>query len=217
MSRDNDLPFKRGHTYFGVGGTPVTTTGDASYEFEGREYEVEDIDYTPGSTFGKRRSGERVTLRVVRNSSGIALLPKRIASFANGTHWGRRVDGYARTTAAHGYPIDEFLPSAGVADGDLFYIVVKGPATVLTNIANSNDNILTYGADVIALTAATSQATTAGRIRLAASALTGAASTNTDFTFVRDAILNVIGKAMTTMAASTNTDTGMLIRVAKFF
>lgn len=216
MSIERGLPFERGSTYFG-GGTPVSTAGDASYDWEGREFEVDDVIYTPGPTKGQLRSRDKVTLRIVRNTSGIALLPKRIARFESGTHWGRRVDGYTTTTAAHGYPIDEYLPAAGVADDDLFYIVVKGPATVLTNLANSNDNILTYGADVIALTAATSQATTAGRIRLAASALTGAASTNTDFGFVRDAILNVVGKAMTTMAASTNTNRDMLIRVAKFF
>lgn len=215
MSIERTLPFERGKTYFG-GGTPVATAGDASYDFEGREYELDDIDYTAGANSGKLRSREKVIVRVVRNTSGGALLPKRLVSFENGTHWGRRVDGYTAVTAGHGYPVDEFLPSAGVPANDLFYIVVSGPATVLSGLANADSNKFTYGADILALTAATSGATTAGRARVL-DTLAQITSQATDLATVRDSIRNVIGKALTTQAATSHTAVDILVRVNRYF
>jgi hypothetical protein len=215
MSIERGLPFERGSTYFG-GGTPVSTAGDASYDFEGREYEVDDIIYTPGPTKGTLRSREKVILRIVRNTAGSALLPKRLVSFENGTFWGRRVNGYTTTTAAHGYPVDEYLPAAGVADDDLFYIVVSGPATVLSDLATADSNKFTYGADILALTAATSGATTAGRARVL-DTLAQITSQATNLATVRDSIRNVIGKAMTTQGATSHTAVDILARINRYF
>jgi hypothetical protein len=215
MSIERGLPFERGSTYF-AGATPVATAGDASYDFEGREYEVDDIIYTAGPTKGTLRSREKVILRVVRNTAGFALEPKRVVSFENGTHWGRRVDGYVNATSEHGYPVDEYLKSTGVPDDDLFYIVVSGPATVLSGLANANSNQFTYGADILALTAATSGATTAGRVRVL-DTLAQITSQATDLATVRDSIRSVIGRAMTTQGATSHTAVDLLVRINRYF
>lgn len=215
MSRDNDLPFPRGKTYFGSG-TPVTTAGDSSYDFEGREYLVDDVIYTPGSTYGQLRSRDKVTLRVVRNSSGFALLPKRLVAFMDGTHWGRRVAGYTISHTQKGALVDEYLPATGVADGDLFYVVMDGPATGTTNLASATSNIYTYGAIAFALTVnTTSGATTAGRLRVVTSDVTTFDSSATDYSLLFNTLKNYVGHAMTTTAVSTNTAADILVRVRR--
>src|SRR5690606_10726577 len=132
MSRDNSPPFPRG----GKWGSSESPDGDS---FVGREFQFEDIDY---SAAGPKpvRSNRPVTVRCVRDSCTVdsggeaatgALLPKKLVTFKAGTY-NREVDGYARLTAVGPcYPVDEFLPAAGVANGELFYIVTKGPAMCL--------------------------------------------------------------------------------------
>ena len=113
------------------------------------------------------------------------------------------MDGYARLFAARSFPVDEFLPSAGVAVNDLFWIVMQGPAIVLTGIACDAGNVITEGDRVVAATGATSQATTAGRVRThdqdTAANSTGSALANQ--------IFNAIGAALSAKTtANTNAD-----------
>jgi len=163
MARDENPIFGRGETFYGGGTIDANNLGGIN--LEGKEWEFEDINPT---TKTARLDGRKVRCRCVRNVSGGALLPKRLALLQDtaGKNSGR-VAGYASGTAAdtpqQGYPIDEFLPAAGVPANDLFWIVVEGPAVVLTSLADMATD-LAVGEFVVAATAATSQATTAGRV-----------------------------------------------------
>lgn len=160
---------ERGKTYLkGPNRTP-DATGTTSQALLGIKKVFRDFDYSAvgvGGVYAPRTGGD-VTCLLVRNSSGIALLPGRVAIWKAGAI-GREVDGYTAEDALVGTRlaipagiVDEFLPAAGVADDDLFWLVVKG----YSNIRKSLDaNTLTQGQAVVAITAATSQATTAGRI-----------------------------------------------------
>lgn len=196
MSRDNDLPFAVGSTY------GATSASDGA-QFEGREYTVDDVNPATGA----RRSNKRRRLRVVRNTSGGALLPKRLVTFkaTAGSASVGQVDGMACVTAARAYPIDEYLPAAGCANNDLCYIVVEGPAVCYT--AAGSLSAISVGSEVVAATAATSGAATAGRVNLIS--LTGATS------LLADQIRNRIGYAMSAVTAN-NTDSDLAVDVGRW-
>lgn len=167
----------------------------------------EDLDY---SVTGPKpaRTNRFVRCLVVRNVSGIALLPKRLVTFQQTAGFSTgRVDGYATATAVNAFPVDEFLPTAGVPNGDLFYIVTEGPASCITDLAGGANNLLPLGTLVVALTAVTSQATTAGRI--APQDLTGATA------LLGNQIQNRLGYALTAKT-TTNTNAGILIDIRKW-
>lgn len=128
----------------------------------GHEWVVDDRD---PDDLTNRRSEHQVTLRLVKNSSGVALLPKYGVTFKAGTKR-TEVDGYSRTTAADGKSVvlvDEFLPAAGVPDGAYFYVVVHGPAMALMPASQTAD--VAEEDVLVALTAAAStHSTTAGRV-----------------------------------------------------
>jgi len=181
MARNENPPFGRGETFYNLFSATTQSTSDGQ-QFEGKEWVFEDI--LP--TTKLYRSPQYVTCRVVRNVSnvagtGLALLPSRVVKFAYpgggaanntfGPVMGGQIDGYVFNTPAsaannqnsRGFPLDEFLPTAGLQINDLGWIVVKGPANVLTDLAALSPGIV-VGDLVIAQTAATSQATTAGRV-----------------------------------------------------
>ena len=194
-------PFPRGQTFFN-GGTTNTTDG---LELEGTEWVFEDTDYsTPNISLP--RTNRKVVCRIVRNSSGISLLPKRLAALKLTGTFGNQVDGYATTDYARGYPVDEWLPSAGVPANDLFYIVVKGPAMCITSLANMTVDVA-IGDYVVAQTAITSQATTAGRLN----SITYAGAT----TALAGNIMNSIGVACTAKT-TTGTNASILVDVGKW-
>lgn len=158
----------RGKTYLkGPLRTP-DTTGTTTKAIEGIIKTFRDLDYSNVSNgVAAPRSGGEVTCILVRNSSGIALLPGRVCVWKVNAV-GKEVDGYTAEDALVGTRlaipagvVDEFLPAAGVADDDLFWLVVRGPCLVKKSL---DANTLTEGQAVVAITAATSQATTAGRI-----------------------------------------------------
>lgn len=154
---------RRGQTYLGANtGRTITDTDAASVEGATKLFD----DFAPGQASGAkvRRSNRQTTCILVRNTSGIALLPKRIARWESG-YRGKRVDGYTTATAAEAAGvIDEHLPASGVSDNDLFWLAVKGPSLVLTSLAGDAENVISIDDALVALTAATSQATTAGRV-----------------------------------------------------
>ncbi len=187
-----NMPFDRGATY----GTTDTTVG---LQYEGKEYIHEDKAYG---------TGIYVWVRIVRNNSGAALLPKRAVKF-NLTAGKGFVDvaGYSTVTAEKSAIVDEFLPAIGVPNGDLFYVVVQGPTLVKTSSQAGAENSIAVGDGLHATTGATTGATTAGR---AGEALfTGATAV------LAGQISNVIGRAMSAMTtAQTNTD--ILINAGRF-
>lgn len=174
---EDTLPFPRGTTALANLGSTLTST-DAQ-ELEGREFEVLDWDYsTRPATL---RSHRKVRLRVVRNASGVALPPKRLVVLARdnaknvsgstataGVAGTTEVGGIARLNTVKTYPVDEWLPAAGVPANDLFYIVIRGPAMCLGSVANYTTAIAAGDMLHCALTATTSAVTngttTGGRV-----------------------------------------------------
>ncbi len=143
-----DLPFPLGGTY-GDGATVAVTDG---VQLEGKEYWVE--CRSPGGGVGGILdtviTEKPKKVRIVRNVTGSAMLPKLIAKLqldGTGMEYTSRVKDYADTVGQVGYPIDEFLPAAGVPNNDLFYIVVEGPAKVTT--AAAGDTNISIGSMVI--------------------------------------------------------------------
>jgi hypothetical protein len=205
MSRDNSLPFPRGE---------YETTAGAFDHLLGREYKVEDVDW--GSTSGQKphRSGKMVTVRLVKNDSGISLLGTHLVRFSTTAgEYGSVVDGYARLTHERGYPVDEFVPSAGVPDGAYFYVVTEGPAMVTTAVAGADFNgDISVGSTLCAGTAAASTGTTAGRVQV--QNITGS-SQATDYSALLDGVKNMVGRALSA-ATTGNTSTEILCEVGKW-
>jgi hypothetical protein len=193
MARNENPPFDRGETFYQ--GDTIDTNNLGGVELEGMEWVFEDVHPRTGI----KRTGRPVRCRIVRNVGAAALLPKRLCRFVlTSGLYGLRVDGYATTTAAEGYPLDEYLPDAGLAVNDLGWLVMDGPAVCLTPLADGSAD-LTVGNSVVAITGATSGATTSGRVEN--QVLTGATA------LLANQVQNRVGRAMTTRVTnSTNTD-----------
>lgn len=196
--------FKRGQTYNGPNKTLSSSYGQ-SVGIEGTVRYFDDVDPSSGSPGVKSKRSDRVqTAMIVRNVSGITLLPKRIVKWASG-YRGRRVDGYCNATAEEvAGVVDERLGSSGVRNYDLFWIQVKGPCLCKTGLAAAAATAVTEGQILYALTAATSQATTAGRPVGWGGTFT--ATQTTDGTAGK-IVANAIGRAMSAKTSgNTNTD-----------
>jgi len=206
MARDDAPPFRRGE---------YESSEDLSH-LQGREWHFEDLDYSQTSGAKLHRSGKMVTCRLVKNSSGGALLPKRLAAFsttAGANNHGGVVTGYTATDYERGYPVDEYLPAAGVPDGAYFYIVTGGPATVKLPLAGTGFNgDISVGGVLVALTAVTAGATTAGRV--ANQNITGSTQTS-DYSFILKQAENYIGRALSA-ATTGNTNSDLLVDVGKW-
>lgn len=159
MARNETPPCDRGQvftTYTDDVGATVDATG-ASY-LEGKTWIFEDIDWTNIANGVKPyRSGKYVKCKLVRNASGGALLPKRFAKYkidgATADIFGGQVSGYGDTVGQVGGVVDEFLPAAGAAANDLFWLVVSGPSLMTT--AGSGDTNIPLGNMVIPSTSGT--------------------------------------------------------------
>lgn len=204
MARSENPPFARGDTFYNGGTIDTANLGGA--DLEGQVWEFEDLDYSAKNL--PERSGRRCKCMIVRNASGIALLPKRLVTFQHTAgNEPKRVDGYADLTAEGScFPVDEFLGTAGVPNNDLFYIVIEGPAMCLTPLADMSSAIA-VGDVLVSLTAATSQATSAGRVH--EQDLTGATSV------LGGQVQNRIGVALTART-TTETNANILIDIRKW-
>jgi hypothetical protein len=202
MARLENPPFPRGQTGLEIQASSTGSTADLT-QYEGKEWWFEDVDPVNKTT----RTNQFVKCRVVRNTGTFALRPKRVARFslapnANGS-FGSQIDGYAAVTAERCYPVDEYLPSGGVGVNDLCWIVTEGPALCLTDLA-ALGSVIDIGDKVVSQTAATSGATTAGRV--VEQVLTGATSP------LAVQIMHYIGHAMTARTTN-NTDADILVNV----
>lgn len=192
MARNETPPWPRGSTYSNGGTIDSANLGGVNYE--GKEWVVEDTIYN---------TGQYVTIRAVRNSGTFALRPMRLVTFDT-AFVGQRVNGYSTVTYAPCMPLDELLPAAGLVANDIGYVIMEGPCAVLVPLDAGADNVFTVMDPLASITAATSGATTAGRI---ATANTAGATTSQ-----RDSLLNVVGRAMS--AATTAQTTAPLLMFA---
>lgn len=159
-------------------------------EHEGKIFRIPDKRITSN----KRRSNHPLTVMVVRNVSGITLYGKRIAVLKKdgGVLYGSRVDGYAAILAdPHAVPIDDQLPSTGVANNDLFLVILHGHYTVLTDFAGAGFNgDIAVGAALVAATFNGSTSSSAGRVSNVT--LAGQTAGTASFNMAR----NILGTAL---------------------
>jgi hypothetical protein len=166
MSLTNDPPFALGQTL------GVSSTADGK-GWVGAVKTFPDVNPTTGAV----RSNRMKTCVAVRNTSGGAILPKRVVRFAHGTAGTAlfsTVNGYVAVAGDERCGVsDEYLPATGVANNDVFWVTVEGPTEVAHALSGTE---VAVGDRLTAITAATSGATTAGRVK--PTAYSGAASTN---------------------------------------
>lgn len=153
MSLLVDPPFSLGQTL----GVSSATDGTG---WVGAVKQFPDVD--PAT--GKIRSNRVKTCVAVRNSAAVALLPKRVVRFrlTAGTAVFAEVDGYAAETNEERVGVvDEHLPASGVAVNDVFWVTVAGPTEIAVALSGT---AVAVGDRLACVTAATSGATTAGRV-----------------------------------------------------
>jgi hypothetical protein len=112
----------------------------------------------------------------VKNTSGGALLPKTLVQFKAGAIL-TEVDAGATTSSTRWGVVDEYLPASGVPANEVFWVVVKGPTTVL-KLTHATDEAIAAGAKV-------SATATAGKVESGSSVkvglcITAAASLDTE-------------------------------------
>ena len=203
MSNVNGALPVRGKTFLSGNGNR-TITSSMKADVEGTYKQFSDVDPTATAGARAKRSNRNVHCVLVRNMSGIALLPKRVVKWKSG-QIGKQVDGYSCVTNEFAAGVvDEFLGSAGAPDADLFWITVAGPTLMLTDLAGGANNVISAGDILGALTAATSQATTAGRVGVVALTATSTATTDGG---AGSAYHNAFGRALSAKTtANTNAD-----------
>ena len=138
-----DPPFELGST---LDGTAEDGTTLINKEVCGKIFEIpyQPLGVTSIRGQKKRYTGRSVVAVALRNESGGTLYGKRLAQLTEtaGYYLLESVDGYAEDLGQrHVVLIDEFLATTGVPDDDIFWGILKGPHTILTNTAN-------YTADV---------------------------------------------------------------------
>lgn len=161
------LPFELGETLDGTAEDGTTLIND---HWLGQVFEVpaQQLDSSQVRGGKKRLVGRSLKVVALRNVSGTTLYGKRMAQLYDSAGYSliKEVDGYTIVTGTGNCVlIDPFLDTVGVADDDIFWGVLEGPALVKTQaLAGAGSNIA-VGAKLIAGTgAATSGNSTAGGV-----------------------------------------------------
>ena len=206
MSRDNSQPFDRGQTFYGPDGT-IDSNDLKGAALLGKEWVFEDLDYASTAAVKPHRSGKKVVVRAVRNLSGVTVFPKDFVRLAAD---GQSIIGRVSLDSEHGYPVDEYVPAAGVRNYDVCYVVVEGPAMMRTAYTGAQ-----FNADVAAGARLHSVTNTAGSTAAGSTAEAGrvatfntvAATTVAQFNALIAFNANWVGTALTARTtANTNTD-----------
>lgn len=199
----------RGKTYLTGPNRTADSTATSTKSIVGLTKTFADLDYSVNPAVA--RSQGQVVCRLVRNSSGISLLPKMVVTWKSGAR-GKEVDGYADFSPDIDVAgiVDEWLPSTGVANNDYFWLVVKGPTLALTGLVGDETNSIGMHAWLINLTgAASTVSTTSGRV---GPAVLPTAGLTTNITFAQSNNLHKIGRAMSAKTTA-NTNASILIDV----
>lgn len=200
MARDESTPWIRGATYYN-GGT-IDTNNLGGLQYLGKEYVFED------DTYG---TGLYVRVRVVMNLADVNIKPKQLCHLNTTVTtygYGTTVDKPTVVNDDYCFPADEKLPSGGVPKYDLFYVVVEGPALVLTPASAGVD--VSVGDNLVSITAVTSGAPDAGHATNQSAHLT--AITTTSNLVTAPIIQNRIGRAMSA-ATTGNINSNLLVGV----
>lgn len=198
------LPFEIGTTFYG---SNTASVEDRSTAWEGKEFWIQDLDYstqpyrfrTYGATGWKK-------IRIMRNTSGITILPGAIVQSA--TVIGTRFDGLSSVSYSRDqFVVDEFLnATTGVPANDLCYVTVEGVCRARVSVTPA-EAVWTAGSNVYNVTAAASTTTTTAG-RAFAGAVIGAATT-----YPGDQVVGRLGVAL---SACTTNETGSLKLIRKY-
>lgn len=146
-----------------------------------------DIDQTPSSTVASKTTGMEVWARLVKNRRGSAIT-KGLALKWKTSYNGVGVDVAGAGDKVVGFA-SPYLPSAGVADGDYFWMVYRGPCKAVsdggTTLADT-DTVVSSTAGKIKKQTAAPADTTAAMVQVNSRAGTPMESvTNVDGTVFR--------------------------------
>ena len=200
----------RGHTIY-ERVTPPTSFENHTTVLEGTRKWFKDTDPSlPNVGAGSMRSNRDVLCELVRNVGAATLLPKRLVKYAAG-YVGRRVDGYTcvnyNTGEIAAGVIDEHLTN-GCPVNDMCWITVSGPTLIKTSLGADGTNVFSEGTKLVALTAATSGATTSGRVQ--------PYEETSSVTVAQQQLLNILGVALSAKTtANTNVDMLVDMRLLK--
>lgn len=184
MARENDAAWDRGATY-GQGRTPMTADDVTATEgILGMVKVFEDVDYASTDSAKPRLSTRRVVCVAVRNEVGSAITPGQVIQFVPGSPYKITVAA-ATANLPYAYIADEYLPTAGAIDDDVFWAVMVGPCKV---------NVTSSGTTAVGTPLASTA--TAGRA--------GVQGTPGDATAARDQAYAVLGTLLVAAANGTS-------------
>lgn len=212
----NTAPFGLGKTHYGESETIDVSSSYANVNgihLEGRACYHGDVAAPISGALGVLRSSDIRKTRIVRNCSGVTLQGGMVVYYSVP---GKRVGGKGYITAQKiAGVVDSHLGTTGVRDGDLFHIVVDGAVLCKTPIAPGDiiSTNIAVGDNLFALTAATSGATTAGRLRASPASHSTLELTDTaNSLYIGNFMRNVVGVAMSA-ATTANTNADLLVDV----
>lgn len=206
MSRDNISTPQRGETWYS-GGT-IDSNNYSGVQLEGQIKVFEDVDWGSSQNVKPARSARKVACMLVRNTSGVTVYAKECVKVDPAT---QRITGKCNVLAEEAFLVDEFLPSTGVPNGDMCWVIVAGPAmgkTPMTGAEFQAASIVKgdklYAGTTSGGSTAAGTTTPAGRLNAATfTALTTIAQAQA----IIDAGVNLIGKAMSARTSGeTNAD-----------
>lgn len=207
--RDNSPPFDRGMTFYN--GATIDSNNLAGGQYEGQVKIFEDVLYSAlgiKTTRGINQDGAKVYCRCVRNKSGATLYPGRLVQLDPANPG--RVTGYQVSNFFEAYPVDEFLPSSGVPDNDLFWIVIGGPALVKTPMTGAEFISTSIAAGALIGAGTTNGGSTAAGTTGPGGRACGntiAAATTHQGGDILNVAINYIGKAISAVTSGqTNSD-----------
>jgi hypothetical protein len=211
--RINDQLFPRGTTWYNGGTIDANNLQGAN--ILGQEKAFEDVDY---SQYGIKpvRTNQLVYVRAVRNLSGQTLYAKELVQLAAD---GQSITGRAVNDSQHAYPIDEFVPATGVPTNDICYVVVEGPAMMITAFTGAEFNgDITAGNRLhsVTTTAGSTQAGTTSEGGRVANFTTVAATTVAQFNSLIAFTANWVGTAISAKTTA-NTNANILVDVRRRF
>jgi hypothetical protein len=203
---------QRGKTYLTGPNRTADSTGTVSKAIEGIVKVFKDLDYGTTYTPTKApRSGGEVTCILVRNASGMALLPKMAVTWKSGLR-GKQVDGYADFSPDRAIAgiVDEWLPTTGCPNNDYFWLTVRGPTLALTALPGDETNVISVDDWLVNSTgAASTHSTTSGRV---IPLIPPTAGLTTNITFAQSSNLYKFARAMSAKTTG-NTNADILVYV----
>ncbi len=205
-----------GETLYGPTSTIDTSNYGSSLSLEGTKAVFDFVDPTDTT----KKDNRKIHAIYVRNTSGITLMGKLAVVWSTTAgERGRRIKGYCSSTAEEiAGVLDDRLGVTGLRNGDMGWVIVKGPALMLTPVTGVSelivgDILFATTVDTTGLTGVTTGGTTANEGGgFAIDDGTFSQTETTDGT-ARNEIRNAFGVAMSA-ATTGNTKAARLIVVS---